>query len=351
MEFPGKTSYKDGMRSCRGSRWGAAALAFLLQSGTSDVLLFLPKAKEVAVFQRRLEAGEILRIEKSLGGKFPEAGKVLDLFTTNAPPPEGSQPQDLLVLFLPLERMKGAELALAANAKGEVAAVGVISGHSVDKSWSPFLAQFVGPSGLQLTSNSENHPSVLADLQKKAVPNGNDEGKRLHALLSQKQFMWENGIRNERLYDQVRAKSDKAAASAKEYAKFLGQVVDFSPRMGALLEPGELKTYQEHLKEIKKASEQLGAQAAKNDWDGANKSLRSIQNRCGKCHGWDGSHYQKPLEGAMIELRESLGIGKGYFVVGHDVQSPQVGKKDEAQTIATTVKKGLWILKFSFANR
>ena len=350
MEIPQACPYKKGMRRCRGMLWGTATLFLLPQSGASDVFLLLPKAKDVEAFQRRLEAEQNAQIEKSLGSKFAEAGKIIDLFKTNAVPPEESQPQELHVLSLPIEGMKDAQLALAANSKGEVAAAAVISGKSVDKSWAPFLFQFVGSFGLRLAANSENLPATLAERQKKASPSGSDEAKKLHALLTQKQLMWENGALNERLYEQVRAKNDKAGATAKEYAKLLGQLVDFSPKMSVVLEAGELKTYQDHFQSMKKASDQLAAQAGKGDWDNVAKNLRGIQNRCGRCHAWDGTHYQKPLEGAMMELRQQLGIDKGYFVVGHDVQLPDGVKKEEAQIVASAVKKGLWILKFSFAG-
>lgn len=329
--------------------WVATALP---AQEASDLQLLLPGAKEVEKKEQSLSPEQIAKIERSTGGKFPGADKPWTVFHCQAVPPAGGAPQALRAVFLPLEIQKDAMLAVAANAAGETAALAVIQGKSVDKSRSPMLEQFQGSWGLRLAANSENPPSHLAELQKKAQTGSDPESKKLQALLRQKQLMIENNRWDALATEQIRSKDDQAPYSSRELAKVIAQLAEFAPKMAVVLEPAELKIYQNHFNDMKKSADAASAALNKKEkeWDLAGRSMRSLNNHCAKCHTWETHHFGKPLETAMIGLREEMGIGQGYFVVGHDVLVPEGTKREEAQAIAFAVKRALWILKFSFAE-
>lgn len=341
---------------------GWTAIVFLTLAGParfaaaqddSDLQLLLPGAKEIVKIEKKLSPEEVAKIEISTGGKFLAADKVLTVFQCLATPPDGGAVESLRAVFLPLDGQKDAMLGVAANAKGESIAVAVIQGKTLDKSRGPFLEQFQGRWALRLTASSAFPPSKLAELQKKALTGTDPESRKLDSLLRQKKWMIENNRVNGELGEMIRAKDANAAATAKDYLLLQGQAMEFVLKMNDFLETAEFKIYRDHFVEMKRAAESVQAALAKKDrdWDGANRSLRAINNRCTKCHGWDTTHFRKPLELAMSELREQMGIGQGYFVVGHDVIAPAVGaKKDDAQALAFGVKRALWILQFSFAK-
>lgn len=236
-------------------------------------------------------------------------------------------------------------LGLALDPRGAIFAARCFEhAEKVDFPAEEFCQQFVGAS---VTPSSYRSPKELeATLAKVKQPDADQVPELLRAkvLLGIREQMETNGSRTGDVKERLSKKDARAAEAADALSKSLrlvealvGKLSPYKPEQTAALAGIAGKTRQ--------AAEDVRDLAKKNDWAGATKAFKDrLQDGCEKCHDWNDPLSNKKFYDAARWMRGDVGVGDGYWVVGHDCHAASEPSRALSQAVATGLKKALLLL-------
>jgi hypothetical protein len=338
---------------------GAASGRAVDASGAADskgdaklVETLVPKARAILPSPLEIEDADRASIEAATGGTLGE------IATFEGTALDGRTKKDVRILYALAWGESGkarVRVAVAQGEKGEVRAARAVAvepaGSAEPAAFDPLFDVFVGSSGLRTNKESWKPITELEARRKAAEAGGGDEGKKLAFALRQVDTMRGIGEKTQTLPRLISAKATETEATARAVAEAFGEVASFAPELSVFLPKADVDAYASKALEARKVFESIASAAAAAKTDADWKAVLDLtgekaQRACGQCHGWDSHAFRKPLQGAFRnQVRGSLGIGEGYFVVGHDVPAVPGVSSDEAQAAAHAVKKALLYLK------
>jgi len=207
----------------------------------------------------------------------------------------------------------------------------------------PFLSQFQGRFGLRLTDASDDPIGYAIGLRDEILaqekpPRKKDERKRW-VMLQHRLLMWES---DDLLaaFEQARTEDETLAPHVRRIGDHLDELDTFASHLKSVMTAKDVGSYRGFVEEFRGDLDAATVQLEKDPERGAKLAKTKIKMGCGKCHGWDGNEWRKPLQGAFRDEREELGIEDGVFVVDIDVRTAGL-RDDDAQALASAVKAAL----------
>jgi mono/diheme cytochrome c family protein len=320
----------------------ALVLLPLLVPGEEDVRALLPEAQTVRRIDVSWPEEEVRAFALAVGrAEGPEpAFEFYDVEATI----DGKAAKARAGL-VPVKGEWGAmRVAVATDEKGTVTRIRVL-GDSKNVSEDSFLSQFVGRwAPVQIGPNSRLPLSSLLEKVALAREGSGEEAEKLQTLLRLKEKMDGIQLRADGILGALdRADLRVAAAQSRNLSKEFADLgplwKDFAP---VFLDPKDLAGIQPLAEAARKACEQVAAAAEKDKADPKevrNLYLQTVDRACGRCHGYDDHRLRKPLQKAIGEQRDALGIGQGFFLVGHDVVPAGPHTIEDSRAVALAIKE------------
>ncbi len=318
--------------------WTVLVLALAFAAGAQDdfkkILPDLEGAKRSA---RKLSKEGRERVEKAIERKLDDKEANVQIWEGRALVPEANANEKVRVLYAVVgaKGPKGEFKVAVAIAPDDRVIAGVRVLENKDDAAiasDDFLQQF---EMFVYTANLANPASALDDARKRGAERRDDKAKqidgifKLHAIMHPVEATWK------RLQGHLDGDSKDAAADADSISRYFGEVEkllgDFT-----FLRQSQSDAFRRRLKESVKELGALAQHARAGKMVEARNSAAEIARMsCSQCHAG--------TERIFREKRLELGIGNGYFAVGHDVQAAE-GPKDSLDAAAKAIRLAVLIL-------
>ena len=314
---------------------GAALSLAPLQD--ADLKKLLPDVEGVKKSTRKLDKAAREKVEKALGGKL-EDRDIPAIWEGRATVTSvGPDKTRVLYCAMTVKGPKGdVKLGVAlAPEDGRIAIVKILDNKD-DKALDN-LAFFQQFEGFEYGASIHQPPSALDDARKKGKAGADAAAKELGSLLALTEKMHGVQADFEALEHKVDKQEDGGAEPAKRLRDAFGEVDKMVSAFGGFLQKGQLERFSAAMKASQKDIDAVTAALKDKKWADAGNALHRLSNdQCNKCHAWSRSRFG--------DKRNDLGIGNGYFVVGHELSAPADGPRDTFQAMATAVRKAVLIL-------
>jgi len=309
-------------------------------SGEEDVRALLPEATTVRSLALAWPEEELRAIAMAVG-RTEGPDPAFQYFEVEAA--VDGKSAKLRAGLVPVQGKWGAmRVAAAVDERGTVVRIKIL-GDSKNVAEESFLSQFVGRwAPVQIGPNSRLSLSSLVEKRKEAEEGSGEEAAKLRTLFHLKEKMDEIQLRADGLLGAIdRGDLQVAAAQARNLSKEIGDVKplwkDFAP---VFLDAKDLPAIQALVDATSKACDEVAASAGKGDAKATRDVyFQAVERACGRCHGYDDHRLRKPLQKAIGEQRDALGIGQGFFLVGHDVVPAGPHTIDDSRVVALAIKE------------
>jgi len=196
-----------------------------------------------------------------------------------------------------------------------------------------FLGQFDGL--FRYTVNLTNPASALAEARRGAAERKDAKAKQIDGLFKLMAIMHPVGEAWESLQRRLDKESPDVAADAEQVSKLFGEAEKVLPDL-AFLKPSQVESFRKRLKDSSRELGSLAQFAKAGRMVEARRSADEIlKMSCSQCHAG--------TQRTFREKRAELGIGNGYFVVGHDLHAP-AEPKASFEAAAAAIRKAVLIL-------
>ncbi len=327
-------------------KWPAFAVAVLLMVGVAasrepqqdgDIKKLLPDAEGIKKSPRKITKEAKEKIEKALGSKIDDKD-VPQIWEARATVP-AANPNEKTRVFCVTLTCKGPKgdlkIAVAVATEEHIIAAVKILENKDDKAADSktFLGQF---EGFEYSSNFEMPATALDDARKKAQAAADADGKMLAALFALTDKMHVTQGDFEAIDAKIQKEEDGVIDAAQRMKSTFADMEKLSPSY-TFLQAGQIGRFTTSLKAAQKDLQRVIDATKGKKWSDAAKAMTDLGNeQCNKCHAWSRSRFSAE--------RVKLGIGNGYFVVGHEISAPSSGPKESFQSIATTVRRAVLIV-------
>ena len=324
------------------SLWTAGAVILSLVAAAAsprqdELKKMFPDIEGVKKSPRKLSKEAREKIEKAIEGKVDDRDANATIWEGKATVVDANPGEKARVLYM-IVTAKGPKgevklgVAIAPDDR-VVAGVRVLENRDDPALASgTFLDQF---EGFHYTANLSNPASALAEARKRGAERKDEKSKqldglfKLHAIMHPVEESWQ------RLQAHLDKESKDAAADAEQVIKLFGETEKVLPDF-TFLKTSQVDSFKRRLKESSKELGNLAQHARAGKMVEARRSADEVlKMSCSQCHAG--------TQRIFREKRFELGIGNGYFSVGHDVKAIE-GPRESLEAVAAAIRKAVLIL-------
>jgi hypothetical protein len=304
----------------------------------SDLKKALPDAEGIKKSGRKLDKAGRERIEKALGTKLEDKDIPL-IWECRATVHSASSSDKVRVLYC-VVTARGAKgdvrIAVAVAPDEERLAVVKVLDNKDEKALedATFLQQF---EGFEYAASLEKPASSLEEARAKGKAPSDAATRELGAFLALTERM--HGVQAEfdALQGRIAQNKDDAIDPAKRLHAAFGDVEKMTPSFSGFLQKSQIDRFAQSTRASQKdVDAAIGAIKEKKWTDAAAAVSRLANDQCNRCHA--------SLRSRFTDRRADLGIGNGYFVIGHELTAPAEASREAAQGVATAVRRAVLIL-------
>ena len=312
-------------------------LALVAGAQQEELKKIAPDVEAVKKSARKITKEAREKIEAAIERKLDEKEMAVQIWEARASVPEANPTDKVRILYavVPAKGPKGDFKIGVAIAPDERVIAGVRMIENRDdpaigsEEWLAQFEMFV------YTSNVSNPASALDQARAASAARKDEKGKqldgifKLHAIMHPVETAWAN------LQDHLEEESKDAAADADR----LGQLfTDTEKVLGDLtfLKQSQVDSFRRRLRDsVKNLNTLVGQVRAGKMVEARATSSDVYKSSCSQCHAG--------TQRIFREKRLELGVGNGYFSVGHDVKAPDASR-DSYQAAAKAIRLGVLIL-------
>jgi hypothetical protein len=323
--------------------WSFLVLALALVAGAAtparqdDLKKILPDVEGVKRSARKLSNEARARVEAAIERKLDDKEAAVQIWEGRASVPEANPNEKVRVLYTVASGKgpKGEFKIGVAVAPDDRVMAGVRVLENKDDpaiASGEFLIQF---EMFAYTANLANPGSALDEARKVGAARKDDRSKqldgifKLHAIMHPVEAAWM------KLQHNLDKESKDAAADADRLSKLFGDTEKVLPDF-TFLKQSQVESFRRRLRESVKNLGTVAERAKAGKMAEARAASAEVyRSSCSQCHAG--------TQRIFREKRLELGIGNGYFAVGHDVKAPE-GPKESFQAAAQAIRLAVLIL-------
>jgi ribosomal protein L44E len=325
------------------SLWTAGAVILALTAaaaspqGQDELKKMFPDIEGVKKSPRKLSKEARERVEKAIEGKLDDRDAFATIWEGRATVVDAASGEKARVLYLTLAA-KGPKgdfklgVAIAPDDR-VVAGVRVLENKDDPAVASDdFLVQF---EGFHYSTSLANPASMLAEARNRVADRKDEKARhadgifKLMSIMHPVQTAWWSLNRH------LDKGSKEAAADAEEIIRLFGETEKVLPDF-TFLKASQIDSFKRRLKESSKELGNLAQHARAGKMVEARRSADEVlKMSCTLCHAGNARLFR--------EKRLELGIGNGYFSVGHDVKVAE-GPRESFEAVAGAIRKAVLIL-------
>lgn len=315
----------------------AAASASPRPLQDADLRKALPDAEGIKKSARKLDKAARERVEKALGTKL-EDKDIPPLWECRATVHSASSTDKVRVLYcvVTARGLKGdIRIAVAVAPDEERLAIVKVLDNKDEKALedAAFLQQF---EGFEYSASLDKPAASLEEARARGKAASDPATRELGSFLALTERM--HGVQAEfdAMQQRIAQNKDDAVEPAQRLKSAFGDAEKMSSNFSGFLQKSQIDRFVQMTRASQKEVDSTIAALKEKKWSEASNAVSRLANECSRCHA--------SLRLRFTERRADLGIGNGYFVIGHELAAPAGASRESAQSVATAVRRAVLIL-------